>query len=89
MSFSAVTPGPTSSFTRHRSAAAVIGWLAHRRRLQLLALLHQPHRDDGGVGVGMEGGLDAVIAGKRLGQRGRQMAAGGQQQRRGDRWLLA
>jgi hypothetical protein len=53
-------------------------------RFQLFTLLNQPHRDDGRIGVGPKGRLDAVIAGKRLGQRRRQMAAGGNQQRRGD-----
>ena len=65
---------------------AQIGRRRHRLRrigrLQLLALLHQPNRDDRRVGVGAKGRLDAVIAGKRIGQRRRQITAGGQQQRR-------
>ena len=69
MSFSAVTPGPTSSFTRHMSRGGVIG-RGESTATSCFALLHLPHRDDRGVGIGREGGLDAVVAGERLRERG-------------------
>ena len=77
-SFSAVTPGPTSSLTRHMSAAAVMA--AGIGRHQLFALAHLAHRDDRGVGVRLEGSLDPIVAGQRPGGRRREPAAGREQQ---------